>query len=76
MGGFFVNKVGWQSNHFCKTDNKAKWYEKSQIFNLWQVRKRLFWKVVTQRLLGNLPLGSLFAPHVDIGLTGLPKLSV
>ena len=46
LGGFFVNNVGWQSNHFCKTDNKAKWYEKSKIFNLWQVRKRLFWKVV------------------------------
>ena len=60
LGGFFVNKVGWQSNHFCKTDNKAKWYEKSQIFNPWQVRKRLFWKVVIQRLLGNLPIGSLF----------------
>ena len=60
MGWFFVNNVGWKSNHFCKTDDKAKWYEKSQIFNLWQVRKRLFRKVQTQRLLGNLPIGSLF----------------
>ena len=31
------------------------------LFNLWQVRKRLFWKVVTQCLLGNLPIGILFA---------------
>ena len=27
--------VGCQSNHFCKTYNKAKSYEKSRIFNLW-----------------------------------------
>ena len=35
LGRFFVNNVGCQSNHFCKTYNKAKCYEKSQIFNLW-----------------------------------------
>ena len=35
LGRFFVNNVGCQSNHFCKTYNKAKSYEKSQIFNLW-----------------------------------------
>ena len=35
LGGFFVNNVGCQSNHFCKTYNKTKCYEKSQIFNLW-----------------------------------------
>ena len=32
--GFFVNNVVCQSNHFCKAYNKAKCYEKSQIFNL------------------------------------------
>ena len=31
----FVNNVVFQSNHFCKTYNKTKCYEKSQIFNLW-----------------------------------------
>ena len=35
LGVFFVNNVDCQSNHFCKTYNKAKCYEKSQIFNLW-----------------------------------------
>ena len=32
---FFVNDVVCQSNHFCKTYNKAKCYEKGQIFNPW-----------------------------------------
>ena len=34
LGEFFVNNVVYQSNQFCKTYNKAKCYEKSQIFNL------------------------------------------
>ena len=32
LGEFFVNNFVCQSNHFCKTYNKAKYYEKSQIF--------------------------------------------
>ena len=35
MGGFFANNVVCQRNHFCKSYNKSKCYEKSQIFNLW-----------------------------------------
>ena len=34
LGGFFVNYVVCQSNHFCKTYNKTKCYEKSQIDRL------------------------------------------
>ena len=34
LGGFLVNNVICQSNHFCKTYNKAKCYEKSKMFNL------------------------------------------
>ena len=33
LGRFFVNNVVCQSNHFFKTYNKAKCYEKNQIFN-------------------------------------------
>ena len=34
LGGFFVNNVDCQSNHFRKTYNKAKCYEKRQRFNI------------------------------------------
>ena len=41
-------------------------YEKSKTFNLWQVKKRLFWKAVTQCLLGNLPMGCLFELNTHV----------
>ena len=49
-----------QSNHFFKTQNKAKCNENSQIFNISLVRKKLFWKVVTLENQHSPRIGSLF----------------
>ena len=57
----FCKQCCFHSNHFWKTYNKAKCYEKSQIFDLWWIGKKLFWKVVTLENQHLPQIGRLFA---------------
>ena len=44
LDGFFVKNFGCQSNLFCKTDNKAKWYEKAKYLIFDKLEKNCFEK--------------------------------
>ena len=73
IGRIFLNNDGCQSFHFCKTYNKAKCYEKSQIFNLCLIGKKLFWKVITLENQHLPQIGSLFE-HQSLHLFSLLRL--